>query len=132
MTRSTARGLALFGAPLLFVACATYEILSIALHRVWPGFDQGLRVGLGLTAAALWLASAVVLGTRTTKALWVPVFGAFMLLVESTTARAGGSAHELVYLGVLPVIVVLESIDIKWVLGIDREEMPVSAVPATA
>lgn len=132
MTRSTARGLAQLGAPLLFVACAAYEVVSIALHRVWPGFDQGLRVGFGLTSAALWLASAVVLGLRTKKALWVPVFGAFMLLAESTTARAAGSVHELVYLGVLPVIAVLESIDIKWVLGIGREAMPATAAPATA
>lgn len=132
MTRSTVRAMALFGAPLLFGACAAYAFVSIALHRVWPGFVWELRVGFGLVDAALWLASAVILGMRTKKALWVPVLGAFMLLAESTVARAGGSVRELVYLGVLPLIVALESVDIKHVLGIDREETTLGAVPVTA
>lgn len=119
----TSRSMARFGAPFLFVACAAYEVISIALGKTWPGFTQEMRVGAGLVAAALWVASAVVLAIETRKALYLPVFGAFMLVTLAFTARAGGSARELVYLAVFPLVVLLQTIDIKALLGIDREHV---------
>lgn len=129
---STSRSIARYGGPLLFVACAAYEIVWIALGHEWPGFVPSVRVGIGLMNVALWLASAAVLALRTSKALWVPVYGAFMLLTEAIVARASGSQRELVYLAVFPVIVVLETIDIREVLGIEREYVHGAAVPVTA
>jgi hypothetical protein len=105
------------GAPALFLGCAAYELVSIALGHTWPQYVSEVRDGLGVLAAALWIASAVVLALGTRKALYVPVFGAFMILTHAFVARAGGSTRELVYLAVFPFIVALETADIRLALG---------------
>jgi hypothetical protein len=121
------------GAPLLFLGCAALEVVSLASGQSWRGFLPDFRLGLGVLDAALWLASAAILALGTTKALYVPVYGALMLLSEAVVARAAGSPRELVYLAVLPLVVAFESIDIKHVLGIDRADAePSPFVPATA
>jgi hypothetical protein len=134
-SKSSARvhTVARLGAPLLFLGCAAYEVVSVASGQSWPGFLQDVRLGFGLLDAALWLASAAILALGTRKALYVPVYGALMLLSEAVIARAAGSARELVYLAVLPLVVAFESIDIKHALGIDRARAEVAHyVPATA
>lgn len=128
-TRTVAR----IAAPLLFMGCGVFEVVSLALGRQWPGFIDELRVGFGLFNAALWFASALILALGTRKALYVPVLGALMLLTVPFVARAAGSPRELVYLAVMPLVIVFEAMDIRSVLGIARTGEGVrAAVPATA
>ena len=97
-------------APVLFVACAADEIARVVLGRPWAGFVPAASNVVGLGLAAVWLASAVMVARNATKALYVVVVGSFALLAHAVITRAAGSTLGLVYLGVAPVVVLLERI----------------------
>jgi hypothetical protein len=95
-------------APALFVVAAAVEVGRLVLGRPWKSFVPSFSNGLGVVLAALWLASAVLIFTGSKRALAVPVLGTLMLFTMGVVYRAGGSIEGLLYMGLAPVIVLLE------------------------
>ncbi len=118
------RLMARVAAPVLFAGCAAIEITRVVIRRPWLGFNAVDSNVVGLALATLWLASAVVLATGTRKALYVVIVGSFALLAHGVVTRAGGSTLGLVYLGLAPLVVLLERVALgsKLVWGRTAEE----------
>ena len=106
----TSRMFARVAAPVLFAGCAALEIARIVVGRPWSSFNALASNVVGLLLGALWLASAAVIATGTKKDLYVVIAGSFALLAHAVVTRAGGSTLGLVYLGLAPVIVLLERV----------------------
>ncbi len=103
-TREVAR---VIGA-LIFGAASIAELLrSFVLRTRWEGLAPRFDAVWTLMAVAFWIASALVLATRTHKLRVVPILGAFVLLCHGLLGTIAGSSSGIVYivLGLLMAVV---------------------------